>query len=155
LRLESVGRELTQTLGDAGIFGEQPFELGARDRKATNVRFGPHAGGALDVVAQQRTLAEDVSGPDVSLSLGCLDDGLALLEHEHPRARPAPFDQRLTGRSLEFGRGRSKPIQLSVVEIREQRERAEKVAHYSPSPGRPSPPSAPPASPPSFDSISA
>jgi hypothetical protein len=47
-----LGRELTQTFGDAGIFGKQPFDLGPRDRKATNVGFCPHTGGALDVVAE-------------------------------------------------------------------------------------------------------
>ena len=42
-----LGRELTQALGDAGIFGEKRFDLRTRDRKATNVRLGPHTSGAL------------------------------------------------------------------------------------------------------------
>ena len=148
-----LGRELTQTFGDAGVFGEKPFDLRARDRKATNVGFRPHTGRALDVVAEQRTLAEDVSRPDISLALGCLDDGLSLFEHEHARARPAPFDQRLACGRVELRRRGGKAFKLSVVDICEERERAKAVSHYSPSPGNPNPPSAPPASPPSFDSV--
>jgi len=148
-----LGREPAQAFGDAGIFSEKAFDLRTRDRKATNVRFSPHTGRALDVVPEQRTLAEDVSGADVSLPLGCFDDGLPFLEHKHPRARSAPFDQCLARRRLELRRRGGKAFELGVVDVREERERTEAVEHYSPSPGRPNPPSAPPASPPSFDSV--
>jgi hypothetical protein len=97
-----LGRELAQAFGEAGIVGEKPLDLKTRDREATNVGFGPDTGCPFDVVAEQRTLAEDVSRPDVSLSLGCLHDGLTLLEDEDARARPAPFDQRLTRRRIEL-----------------------------------------------------
>ena len=91
-------------------------------------------------------------GPISRRALRGFDDRLPLLEHEDSRARLAALDQRLAGRRVELRCRCGQPVELSVVEVGEERQCAQAVAHYSPSPGRPSPPS-PPASPPIFDSI--
>src|SRR2546430_6464190 len=140
-------------LGNARILREQPFDLGPGDRQAAHIGPRPHSGSSFDVLAEQGALAEDVARPELAFAFPRFDDCLPLLEHEHAGARPAAFGQRLTGRRLDLRRRGSEPIELSVVEISEQRERAQAVPHRSPSPGRPSPPSAPPARPPSLDSI--
>ena len=48
--------------GDARIFREEPFDLGPRDREAAHVGPCPYSGSALDGLAEQRALAEDVAG---------------------------------------------------------------------------------------------
>ena len=67
-----------EALGEARIVGKQLLDLRPGDRKAADVGHGPHSRCALDVVAEQRALAEDVPGPERARSLGRFDDRLAL-----------------------------------------------------------------------------
>src|SRR6185437_5626810 len=146
------GREAAELVREPWILGQEPFDLRPRDRQATDVGLRPHPRGALDVVAQERSLPEDVSRPDLAPALRGFDDRLSLLEYEDSRARLAALDQGLAGGGVELRCRRGEPVELRVVQVGEERQCSQPVAHYPPSPGRPRPPS-PPASPPIFDSI--
>src|SRR5215831_21099425 len=92
--VETRQRRLEERRRDVRMLADQVLEAGAVERDATRVGLGPDPRSAGAAFGEQRELAEELSGPELSGAFSRVDHDGALDDEEHPAPGVAGLGER-------------------------------------------------------------